>query len=77
MCKHDLALLVVHRQEICTNQPAPTHLPELVVFIVNKGLHYDHIFYFVGINLSVFVLIDHWALVGCFPLSCCVVRLDG
>jgi hypothetical protein len=31
---HDLVLLVVYRQEICTNQPAPTHLPKLLVFIV-------------------------------------------
>ena len=37
----DLALLVVTRQESCTNQPAPTHLPELMVFIINKGLPCD------------------------------------
>lgn len=30
-----------------------------MVFIINKGLQYDPIFYFVGIHLSVFVLIEH------------------
>jgi hypothetical protein len=31
-------------------QPASTHLPELMVFIMNKGLYYDLLFYFVGIT---------------------------
>ena len=31
---HDLVVLVLYRQENCTNQPATTHLPELLVFIL-------------------------------------------
>jgi hypothetical protein len=45
--------LVIYRQEICTNQPAPTRLPELLVFIImiqiNIGRYYDLFCYSVGI----------------------------
>ena len=54
---HDLVLLVdYHRQESCTFQPAPSHLPktssyiELVV-VINSGLHhYPPLFYYDDID---------------------------
>jgi hypothetical protein len=57
----DLALLVVSGQEICTNQPVSTPLPELMVFSVNK----DPTFI-----LSVLCPL---VLFGCFLYVFCVV----